>query len=137
VVDIPTRDPNQIVEFHKRLVQKLLESKEVQAGLTGEKASIGIVIKDPDVNLLLTVNGGDTTLERAETLEKEQVDTTITMRWDTALRFWGGKLDIMGALLTGAIKIDGKNLDPLFRLKSIVYKAQEASEEVAHELGWA
>jgi len=137
VVEIPTRDPDQIVEFHKRLVQKLLESKEVQAGLSGETASIGIIIIDPDVNLLLTVDGGDTTLEFPETLDKSREDTIITMKWDTALRFWQGQLDIMGALLTGAIKIDGKNLDPLFRLKSIVYKAQEASEEVARELGWA
>ena len=137
MVDIPTRDPDQIVDFHKRLVEKLLESKEVQAGLSGDKASIGIAIRDPDVNLLLTVNGSDTTLERRNNLEQGKEDTTITMRWDTALRFWRGQLDIMGALLTGAIKIDGKNLDPLFRLKSIVYKAQEASEEVARELGWA
>jgi len=137
VVDIPTRDPDEIVDFHKKLVNKLLESKEVRSGLSGEKGRIGINLHDPDISLMLTIDGTDTTLDRVEDEDQNPADTCISMKWDTALRFWRGELDIMSALLTGAIKIDGRNLDPLFRLKSIVYKAQEASEEVARELGWS
>jgi putative sterol carrier protein len=129
-------DPDQIFEFHKRLVEKLLEFEDITAAFSGENEQIGIYITDPDVRLRLVIKGADTHLIKVDPGDETQDDPRLIMKWKTALKFWQGNLDIMGALLSGAVKVEGQNMDPLFRLKSVVYRAKDASVEVAKELGW-
>jgi putative sterol carrier protein len=134
--DVPTRDPAIIVEFHRKLIEKLMESDEVANALSGEKEKIGITLSDPDVRMRLNIDGKNTALGMVEAEDEPADDPMISMRWATALRFWKGDLDLMSAVLTGKIKVQGTNMDPLFRLKSVVYRAREASADVAKEMGW-
>ncbi len=133
--DAGISDPDVVVDFHEKLIQRLLESEQVLAVLEGQTGVIGVHVKDPDVAMRINIDGENTRIERVDGGEEELEDARITMRWDTALRFWQGSLDIMGALFTGKIKVSGVNMDPLFRLKSIISEAKQASREVAEELG--
>lgn len=135
--DVPTSDPHVIVEFHKKLIEKLLESEEVLTALSGESGEIGIRLDEPRIALRLRIDGENTALEMVDSPDEPSVGPRISMKWETALRFWRGDLDIMGALLRGDIRIEGQDMEPLFRLKSVVYKAREASRQVERELGWS
>jgi putative sterol carrier protein len=104
--------------------------------MAGEPASIGIHLTDPEIELRLNLNGADSELVEIPAGQPIQNDVTITMKWEIAHRFWSGDIDLMSALLTGKIKVEGSNMDPLFRLKSIVDQAREAYKELSKEYGW-
>jgi len=131
-----TADPEAIFEFHTKLIEKLLEYDDVVAALSGNSEEMGIYITDPATRLRLVIDGADTHLVQIDPSDKSVDDPRITMKWMTALKFWHGDLDIMGALLTGVVKVEGQNMDPLFRLKSVVHRAKKATTDTASEMGW-
>jgi putative sterol carrier protein len=136
VGNVPTSDPHVIVEFHRKLIEKLLESEEVLAALSGETGEIGIRLDEPRIALRLRIDGENTALETVDPSDEPAAGPRISMKWETALKFWRGDLDILAALIRGDIRIEGQDMEPLFRLKSVVYKAREASRLVEQELGW-
>ncbi len=125
-----------IYEFHRKLIEKLLESDEVIASLSGETGSIGIILSDPSLRLRLVIDGSKTRLGTVNSSDGSVDDPSILMTCETALKFWLGDLDIMSAVLNGSIRVEGMNMDPLFKLKSIISQAREISQAVAEELGW-
>ncbi len=136
LVNVPTRDPAEILDFHRKLIGKMLETEAVVKALSGEPGDIGITLSNPTLRLKLTLDGADTILTSFDDGDTNAVDPTITMTWETALGFWLGEIDPISAFFTGKIKIEGQDMDPLFKLKSIVSEAQEASRQVVKELGW-
>ena len=136
VAKVPTTDPATIIALHTRLVERLRSSPEVAAAMAGEPACIGIHLTEPDIDLRLRLNGAESSLVQAVDGEETVCDVIITMKWETAHRFWSGDIDLMSSLLTGKIKVEGPNMDPLFRLKSIVHKARESYMELSKEYGW-
>jgi putative sterol carrier protein len=134
--NVPTSDPIVILDFHRRLIGKMLESESVVNSLSGEPGDIGITLSDPVLRLKLTLDGLDTKLETLADTDTTPVDPTLKMKWETALNFWLGKIDPVSAFFTGKIKLEGSNMDPIFKLKSVVEEAKQASIEVAAEFGW-
>ncbi|MCX6647391.1 MAG: SCP2 sterol-binding domain-containing protein [bacterium] len=133
---VPTSDPTEILRFHRKLIEKMLESESVVNSLSGEPGDVGITLADPVLRLKLTLDGLDTKLEALGDDDTTPVDPTLKMKWETALNFWLGKIDPISAFFTGKIKLEGSNMDPLFKLKSVVEEAKQASREVAAEFGW-
>jgi putative sterol carrier protein len=133
---VPTSDPTEILEFHRKLIKKMLESESVVNSLSGEPGDVGITLADPVLRLKLTLDGLDTKLEALGDADTTPVDPTLKMKWETALNFWLGNVDPVSAFFTGKIKLEGSNMDPLFKLKSVVEEARQASREVAAEFGW-
>jgi putative sterol carrier protein len=136
VAKVPTTDPATIIDIHRRLVERLRMLPDVAASLAGEPASIGIRLSDPSINLRLNLNGADSNLIEIPTGDETVDDVTISMKWETAHRFWSGDADLMSSLLTGKIKVEGPNMDPLFRLKAIVNQARDAYRSLSAEFGW-
>lgn len=114
----------------------MLESENVVDTLSGEPGNVGITLVDPDLRLKLTLDGINTKLESIDTGDSAQVDPTLKMKWETALNFWLGNIDPVSAFFTGKIKLEGQNMNPIFKLKSVVEEAKQASREVAEEFGW-
>lgn len=133
---VPKNDPDAIVEFHRRLIQSLLESEKVVAALSGDPCRIGISLQEPDIRLRLMIDGARSSLQLVDPSDETVDDPRLSMKWETALKFWLGDLDIMSAVLNRTIKIEGQNVDPLFRLKSVVNEAGQASSEIVREFGW-
>ena len=133
MTDLPTTDPARIVELHQRLIDSLREQPEVAASLRGEPAVINIRLTEPDINLKLTLAGDETALVAAGSDDPDP-DVTISMSWRVANEFWAGALDLMAALMTGKIKIEGPNMDPLFRLKTLVPAARETYNRLLTEM---
>ncbi len=136
VGNVPTSDPADVFEFHRRLIEKLLEYEDVLNAFSDEGSELGIYITEPDVRLRLIIDGRNSELIKVDPDDEKVDDPRITMSWSVAYKFWFGSIDIMSALLTGSIKVEGQNMDPLFKLKSIVSRAREACEVVSSELGW-
>ena len=134
--NVPTSDPSEILEFHCKLIAKMLENESVVNSLSGERGDVGIILADPAMKMKLTLDGVDTRLESLDDGDLTSVDPTLRMRWETALNFWLGKIDPVSAFFSGKIKLEGRNMDPLFKLKEVVDEAKEASREVAAEFGW-
>lgn len=132
---VPTNDPERILEVHQQLVERLRTNPEVASVMEGEIATIGIHLTEPDINLRLSLNGADSSLVRILEGDDKEDDVKISMKWETAHKFWLGQVDIMRALLTGKIKITGPNMDPLFRLKSIAQFACQTYQEITKEMG--
>jgi len=137
VAKVPTTDPATIIAIHKRLVERLRAEPDVASALAGEPASIGIRLSEPSISLRLNMNGADSNLVEIMDGDTSVSDVTISMKWETAHRFWSGDADLMSSLLTGKIKVEGPNMDPLFRLKAIVNQAREAYKSLADEFGWS
>ena len=133
---VPTTDVATIIAVHRRLVENLRCIPEVAAALAGEPASIGIHLTCPEIFLRLNLAGANSELAEVPECDMAANDVNITMKWEIAHRFWSGDIDLMSALLTGKIKVEGRNMDPLFRLKSIVDQARDAYKELSKESGW-
>jgi putative sterol carrier protein len=133
VSKVPTTDPARIIALHVSLVERLRARPDVAVALAGEPASIVIRLKDPDIVLRLMLDGSKSALTSIDAVDSDIDDVTITMKWETAHRFWLGEADLMSSLLTGKIKVEGRNMDPLFRLKTIVHQAQDAYKEILSE----
>ena len=134
---VPTTDRDLIVRFHQRLIEELITDEEVVVAMSGSPCVMGIILKEPDIRLRLSIDGASTILSPVEDENEPIDDPRIIMTWPTAYKFWQGSLDIMSAVLTGAVRVEGSDMDPLFQLKSIVHKAREASRTVADEMGWS
>ena len=134
VTDIPTSDPEVIVEIHRNLIAKLLESPEAIEKLSGNPMQVGIILSDPDVSLILTLDGANTTLTQSGESDPD-IDPTIQMSWETAHKFWLGNMEIMSAVFTGKVRLQGKNMDPLFRMKGVVDVARKVYSEIINDIG--
>ncbi len=133
---LPKNDPDAVVEFHRRLIQSLLESEKVVKALSGDPCRMGISLQEPDIRMRLVIDGARSCMQLVDPDDKTVDDPCLSMKWETALKFWLGDLDIMSAVLNRAIKIEGQNVDPLFRLKSVLNEARQASNEIVREFGW-
>ena len=133
---VPTTDRDQIVRFHQRLIEKMLEDEEVVVAMSGEPCELGILLSEPEIRLRLEVNGVNSRLYEVDGGDIKVDNPRILMKWSTAYRFWQGTLDLMSAVLNGSVRIEGTDMDPLFQLKSIAHKAQDASRVIADEMGW-
>jgi hypothetical protein len=136
VTKVPTTDPAKIVAVHTRLVERLRAAPDIAAALAGEPANIGIHLTDPAIRLRLKLDGPNSSLLEAPEGDGEKDDVVITMKWETAHGFWSGDVDLVSSLLTGKIKVQGDNMDPLFRLKAIVNQAKIAYNQLCKEYGW-
>lgn len=134
MTDLPTTDPSAVLELHKLMIDRLKDRPEAVALLDGDCGSIRIVLRNPGIALSLVLDGKNTRLEQI-TSDNGEWDTTVSMPWKTAHEFWSGRLDLMGAIMDGSIKIDGKNLDPLFRLKALLRPAQQIYLDLVAESG--
>jgi len=114
----------------------MIEDDEVVVAMSGDVCELGILLKEPDIRLRLSINGAETRLFEVKEDDESVDDPRIIMSWQTAYKFWQGKLDLMSSVLNGSVRVEGSNMDPLFQLKSIVHKAQEASQAVSEEMGW-
>jgi len=132
-LSVPTTEPKEIINLHIKLMERLMELPEVLEAVGGEPASVGIKLLEPEVNLRLVLDGRRSRLEEMGKEERED-EVTITMKWETAHKFWLGKLNLTAALLTGKIKVEGRDMDALFRLKSIIPQACEEYIRLTEEL---
>jgi len=133
---LPTRERSTIIEFHQKLIERLISNNKVVEALDGVSGDIGITIQDPEVRLRLIMDGANTRLIEVNGDDTIPDDPHLKMAWETAYNFWMGRLDIMSALFTGKVKIEGQKMDPLFNLKNIVPYARDACVDVATEMGW-
>lgn len=134
-MDLPTTDPAEITDLLSRMIVRLKDCPEALSALSGTPGTIRIRLTDPDVDLRLNLAGDETFMGPNEAGDDGSYDTTISMRWETAHGFWAGSLDLMSALMMGTVKIEGSNLDPLFRLKSLLTPAREIYLELVREYG--
>ena len=133
MADVPTSDPSEIVDIHSELIRRIVATPEGAQGFSGNEKVIGLKIKDPDVTMRLVLSGGDTNLTGVGPDEDLKANISVVMSWEIAHKFWSGKLDLMGQLLTGKVKVEGGDMDPLFRLKALLPKAREVYSQIITE----
>ncbi|HEX9744075.1 MAG TPA: SCP2 sterol-binding domain-containing protein [bacterium] len=133
MTELPTIEPSEIIELHTELISRLAATPEGSQGFSGVDKVIGFKLKDPDVVMKMTLSGENSNIVGVGENEALDANISVTMPWEVAHKFWSGKLDLMGQLLMGKVKVEGGDMDPLFRLKGLVPKAREVYAEIMKE----
>ena len=92
--------------------------------------TIKVVTSDPEAVLVMDMARQTVRLVQDDV----QADATLRMNGDTANRFWQGKVNLLGAITRGAVKIQG-NLPGVIRVLPLAMKLFPAYVEEMRKAG--
>jgi len=125
---LPTEDPRVIKVIFQKFFDRVFTDEELKENLSGINQVVMIKYERPDVVIYLHLNdGGNKIMFDRDGVQEP--DVTLEMKWETAHKLWSGNLDILMALISQRIKVDGQ-VDKLFGLKSIFGPAREIYKEI-------
>lgn len=133
MTDLPTTDPHEIIELHAELISRLIATPEGTQGFSGSEKVIALKLRQPDITMKLWLNGADSNLTGLVDGEELKADVSVIMNWELAHRFWSGGVDLISQLLIGKVRVEGGDMDPLFRLKALVPIARELYKQLVNE----
>ncbi|MDE0424313.1 SCP2 sterol-binding domain-containing protein [Candidatus Poribacteria bacterium] len=119
--------PDQLYSYISELFEEIATLPEAQAALKSLNLRVQFNYTQPDCTLTLTAANGEWTIARGIG-EDTDPDIELTMTGDVAYKFWTGKLNVMGALMTREIGVIG-SLGKVMRLEPLIKTAVRYNRE--------
>lgn len=118
---MPTfKDARQLHDTLGGFFQLLADTAEVGPRLLDSKLKLKFNYKDPDTNIFIDLTGEKAKFSFANNTEKPDVE--MTMKADTAHRFWQGQVNLVMALARREITAKGP-IPKLLKLLPIIQPA--------------
>lgn len=113
--------PDQLYDYISELFDEISSLPEAQQALKTLKLCVKFNYTDPDCEIILNVADGGYTISR-ELSPDVTPDVELTMSGDIAHQLWTGELNVMGAITTREIGING-SLGKIMRLTPFIKTA--------------
>ncbi|RKU28606.1 hypothetical protein C6497_07545 [Candidatus Poribacteria bacterium] len=113
--------PEQLYDYISVLFEEISSLPDAQKALETLKLCVKFIYTEPDCEMVLNIADGGYTISR-ELTPNITPDVELSMRGDTAHQFWTGELNVMGAITTREIGING-SLGKIMRLTPLIKTA--------------
>ena len=113
--------PDQLYDYISVLFEEISSLPEAQQTLKTLNLCVKFNYTEPDCEMILNVTDGGYTISRVLTPDVTP-DVELSMRGDIAHQFWTGELNVMGAITTREIGING-SLGKIMRLTPLIKTA--------------
>ena len=117
----------QLHSYISELFEEIATLPEAQEALESLTLSVRFNYSMPDCVMTLTAANGEYTLS-CDACNDVTPDVELTMTGDVAHRFWTGELNVMGAITTREIGING-SLGKIMRLTPLIKLAIQHNKE--------
>ena len=117
----------QLYNYISELFAEIATLPEAQAALKSLTLSVQFNYTSPDCTMTLTAANGEYSIVRGVS-DHTNPDVELTMTGDVAYRFWTGELNVMGAITTREIGING-SLGKVMRLAPLIKTAVRYNRE--------
>ncbi len=117
----------QLYNYISELFAEIATLPEAQAVLKSLTLSVQFNYTSPDCTMTLTAANGKYSIVRG-VCDDTHPDVELTMTGDVAYRFWTGELNVMGAITTREIGING-SLGKVMRLAPLIKTAVRYNRE--------
>ena len=125
---LPTNDPKVIQNIFQRMFTEVFADEDLKQNLMGINKVVMIKYNRPEVVMYLDLRDDGTKvlfqLDGAQT-----PNATLEMDWETAHRFWSGKLDLIPAILSERVRVSGE-VEQFVELRSMYGKATEIYNDI-------
>ncbi|MCG9126286.1 SCP2 sterol-binding domain-containing protein [Candidatus Poribacteria bacterium] len=112
---------DQLYDYKIELFDEISSLPEAQQALTTLKLCVKFNYTDPDCEIILNIADGGYTI--SHTIPHDvSPDVELSMSGDVAHQLWTGELNVMGAITTREIGIDG-SLSKIIRLTPLIKTA--------------
>lgn len=113
--------PEQLYDYISALFEEISSLPDAQKALETLKLCVKFIYTEPDCEMVLNISDGGYTISR-ELTPDVMPDVELSMRGDTAHQLWTGELNVMGAITTREIGING-SLGKIMRLTPLIKTA--------------
>ena len=117
----------QLYSYISELFAEIATLPEAEEALKSLTLSVRFNYTSPDCTMTLTAANGEYSIVRGA-CENPNPDVELTMTGDVAHRFWTGELNVMGAITTREIGING-SLGKVMRLAPLIKMAVRYNRE--------
>ena len=111
----------QLYSYISELFAEIATLPEAEEALKSLTLSVRFNYTSPDCTMTLTAANGEYSIVRGA-CENPNPDVELTMTGDVAHRFWTGELNVMGAITTREIGVNG-SLGKVMRLAPLIKTA--------------
>ena len=120
--------PEQLYSYMSELFAEIATLPEAQEALKSLTLSVRFNYTSPDCTVTLTAANGEYNITHGMSDNNSVPDIELTMTGDVAHRFWTGELNVMGAITTREIGING-SLGKVMRLAPLIKTAVRYNRE--------
>lgn len=113
--------PDQLYDYLSELFEEISSLPDAQQALKTINLCVKFNYTDPDCEIILNVADGGYTISR-ELSPDVTPDVELSMSGDIAHQLWTGELNVMGAITTREIGING-SLGKIMRLTPLIKTA--------------
>lgn len=113
--------PEQLYDYLSDLFEEISSLPEAQQALKTLKLCVKFNYTEPDCEIILNVANGGYTLSRELTPDVKP-DVELSMSGDIAYQLWTGELNVMGAITTREIGLNG-SFGKIMRLTPLIKTA--------------
>ncbi len=117
----------QLYSYISELFAEIATLPEAQETLKSLTLSVQFNYTAPECTMTLTATNGEYSVVRGVS-DNANPDVELTMTGDVAYRFWTGELNVMGAITTREIGING-SLGKVMRLAPLIKTAVRYNRE--------
>lgn len=117
----------QLYNYISELFTEIATLPEAQEALKSLTLSVQFNYTSPDCKMTLIAANGEYSIIRG-VYDNANPDVELTMTGDVAYRFWTGELNVMGAITTREIGING-SLGKVMRLAPLIKTAVRYNRE--------
>ena len=117
----------QLYSYISELFAEIATLPEAQEALKSLTLSVQFNYTVPDCTMTLTAANGEYSITHGMS-DNSTPDVELTMTGDVAYRFWTGELNVMGAITTREIGING-SLGKVMRLAPLIKTAVRYNRE--------
>ncbi|RKU19983.1 hypothetical protein C6503_06870 [Candidatus Poribacteria bacterium] len=120
--------PEQLYSYMSELFAEIATLPETQEALKSLTLSVQFNYTVPDCTMTLTAANGEYNIIHGVSDNNSVPDVELTMTGDVAYKFWTGELNVMGAITTREIGVNG-SLGKVMRLAPLIKTAVRYNRE--------
>jgi len=132
------KDSQEMYKIHQALFDRLAAHPEIGPNLASSNLIVRFIVQDPDG--IITVSCRQKPEEKEKYISYEmgesplKPDLTFTCTSDFSHKFWQGKVNIVAALLSQEVKVEG-NVPQAMKLLPVLKPVYDLYPQILKEVG--